>query len=590
MVVMLSSPNFPKGWMVMKTTTKEKGLLKKMIGCVALLLLLLPAGALAEKIKDLWVTGLVPGQEQGEAMQGEAPDPAVHWWYSSKERKYYLFLPAGTDAGALHLWFDKSADSVSIDGKKIQSGDAAPFLTPGKEIVLLCGKTRHTLAVMQSKNVPALFVTTESGSLKKIHANKKNQEPGTLVMLNADGSLEYEGLLTQVKGRGNSTFALNKKPYQIKLDKSTDLCGMGKSKTWVLLANFHDNSLIRNSIAFALADAVGLEYTSRFQQTDLYINQEYYGTYLLCEKVEVGNARVDIRDLEEETEELNGQKLEDFRRFGSNSYGINKIKGFEIPKDPDDITGGYLMELDYKMRYKNEVSGFVTKRGQAVVLKSPEYASKAQVEYIRDFMQGFENAIFSSGGIDSKSGKHYSEFVDMPSLLKKYLLEEILKNYDANRSSLFFYKPADEQSPLAMAGPAWDYDSSIGNYGNERNQDTRQPEQISVGTDGAEPFYWLTALYKQPDFKAAAIKMYYEEFVPVLEHILGQGSNAFSSTPTIDSLVDEVEASAAMNFTRWPVFNIQARPVKTGANYKENIDYVRNFLKERMEFLADTWK
>lgn len=559
------------------------------LGCAALLLLLLPAGALADKIKDVWVTGLIPGREAEEAIAGEAPDPAVHWWYSSKTKKYYLFLPAGTDTAGLRLWFD--ADSpVSIEGKTVSSGDAAPSLAPGKEIQLVCGSTGPSLCIMQSQNVPSLFITTESGSLKSVHASKKNQEPGTLVLLNADGSLEYEGLLTQVKGRGNSTFALNKKPYQIKLDKSTDLCGMGKNKTWILLANFHDNSLIRNSIAFALADAVGLDYTSQFQQADLYINQEYYGSYLLCEKVQVGKARVNIRDLEDEMEELNEEKLEDYPRFGANSYDPNKYKGYEIPKDPEDITGGYLMELDYSMRYKEEVSGFVTKRGQAILLRSPEYASRAQVEYIRAFMQGFENAIFSPGGIDPDSGKHYGEFVDMPSLVKKYLLEEVLKNYDANRSSLFFYKPADDQSTLALAGPAWDYDSSIGNYANERNQKIKLPEYIIVGTDGAESFYWFPALYRQPDFKKAAMETYYNEFVPALSHLLGQESGAFPSTPTIDALAAEAEASAAMNFIRWPVFNSASREVKTGANYEENIDYVKNFLKARMEFLAETWK
>ncbi len=559
----------------------------KAILWTALILLLLPIGASAAKIESLWVTKVIPGGTALQTAEGKPLD-AVNWWYSNREKIYYLFLPAGAKAEDLRIWFT-GIESINVNGKDVNSGSAVDFLVPGTSHDLTADKNTYTLKVLQSANVPALFLSTESGSVEGIHKSKRNEETGNLAILHADGSVSYDGKLAQIKGRGNASFAFPKKPYQIKLDKSTDLFGLGKAKTWILLADYQDNSLMRNNIAFVLADAVGLSYTSRFQSVDVYVNNEYRGTYLLCEKVEIGPNRIAINDLEEDTEAVNDAPLNTYPTFGSMGYHFGKNKGINIPNNPDDITGGYILELDYAERYKKEPSGFATTRGQPITIKEPESASRAQAAYISTFMQGFENAIFSKDGIDPKSGKRYSEFVDMDSLVKKYLVEEILKNYDSNRSSLYFYKPSDEESKLAFAGPVWDYNSSMGNVANERNQRMINPEYFSANNDRGETYYWLPALYKQPDFKEQAIKTYHEVFVPVLDELLGNREQVGGSLRTIEDMAAELEASAAMNFTRWPVFNAESRPVKTGKDYWENIAYVKNFLIKRMVFLAENW-
>ncbi len=551
---------------------------------VVMLFCLMPCGALAAKLADVYIT---QGDKIEQSVDGALPIDAVRWWYSSKERAYYLFLPARSQP-ELRLWFD-GPETLEVNGQTLHSGDAASFLTPGEELILTADKRKYTLRVMQSQNVPAMFITTKSGNLNYIHKRKENMETGVLRMQNADGSLSYDGTLSQIRGRGNSTFQLNKKPYQIKLDQSTDLCGMGKAKTWVLLADYRDNSLLRNKVTFALANAVGLPYTSKAQSVDLYINNDYYGTYLLCEKVEIGDSRININDLEKETQAVNSEALDTFKRFGKSAYTKGQSKGLQIPINPEDITGGYLLELDYKMRYKSEVSAFVTKRGQAVTVKEPECASQAQMAYISSFMQGFENAIFAKDGIDPDSGKHYSEFVDMDSLIKKYLVEEIVKNRDGNRSSLYFFKPEDSLSTVAFAGPVWDYDASMAGFATEPGQKIALPEYFAINGDSGEPFYWFPPLYKQKDFYEAMVKTYYEEFVPALEVLLGLKEDETGALSSIDTYAAEITASAAMNFIRWPVFNIPARVVQTGANYQENIDYIKIFLEKRMAFLQENW-
>lgn len=581
------------------------------------LLVCLPLGAkAASKVTDLWVTGVLPGvtQGSGDAQSG----PSVHWWYSELANKYYLFLPAAANLSDLRVWFKSAEEAITIEGRAVKNGDPAGFLTPGQDVAVVAGRTKYKVAVMQSATVPAMFITTDSGSLTYIHKRKSNEEPGTLIMRSADGSLEYDGKLSQVKGRGsasfanpkksyqiklnrssdlcgmgkgrgNSTFQLEKKPYQIKLDRSADLCGLGKAKTWILLAEYRDNSLLRNRVVFAMAEAVGLAYTSKAQFTDVYINNDYYGAYLLCEKVEVGSARVDIADLEGATELLNEKPLDSYKKFGKRKTSKNTGKGYEIPNNPQDITGGYLVELEKPLFYPSDPSGFTTKRGQPVIVKEPKNVSRAQVDYIRAFFQGFENAIFAKDGIDPDSGKHYSEFVDMDSLVKKYLIEEITKNYDGNTSSRFFYKPADSQSKIAFAGPVWDYDIALGNYSTAKSDFYALPESFSICTETVRDYYWLPALYRQPDFKAAVEKAYRDDFLPVIAVLLGQTDERPGDLRSIDEYASEISACANMNFVRWPIFNLSYRLVKTGGNYQENIGHLKNYIGQRIAFLSGSW-
>ncbi len=553
------------------------------------LLTLLPAAALAAKISDVWVTGAIPQGTRSQAGTESLPPDSIHWWYSEKAGEHYLFLPAGADISCLQLWFDATEQSIAIGEKTLRSGDAADFLTPGSKYTVTCGKLSYSLTVMQSKNVPAMFIQTESGSLKRIHASRDNKETGFLSMLNADGTLEYEGKLAQMKGRGHSSFANPKKPYQIKLDNSTNLCGMGKAKTWVLLADYEDNSLLRNKMAYALADAVGLAYTSKTCTVDLYINNSYYGAYLLCEKVEIGDSRINIRDLQKATEKENDKPLESYPAYSAGSYRFGRSKGLQIPNNPQDITGGYLLELEKPDRYRPEISGFATLRGQPIVIKEPEYVSREQADYILAYMQGFENAIFSKDGTDPKSGKRYTEFVDMDSLAKKYVMEEISKNFDANRSSLYFYKPSESEGTIAYAGPVWDYDNAFGNFSNQRTRSLKLPTGFSANSDRGENYYWFPALYRQKDFYAAAVKTYHDQFVPALRILLGQEKGSRNGLQSIKEYAAEIEASAAMNFIRWPVFNSPSRQVKTGKDYAENIAYLENFISGRMAFLSENW-
>lgn len=113
-------------------------------------------------------------------------------------------------------------------------------------------------------------------------------------------------------------------------------------------------------------------------------------------------------------------------------------KGYLVEKEPEDLTGGYLMEIETSDRYGLEASGFLTSRMQAVVFESPKYASHAQVAYVSGLYQDFEDAVFSPDGFSPYTGAHYSDYIDVDSFARKYLVEELVKNLDASYTSQFF--------------------------------------------------------------------------------------------------------------------------------------------------------
>ncbi|MGN1194966.1 MAG: CotH kinase family protein, partial [Acutalibacteraceae bacterium] len=295
-------------------------------------------------------------------------------WYKGSDGVYYMFLPAGTDLGSLTVWYEAS-DDVYVGDTKLVSGEKTDAFSEAGLYTLTAGIKRYSIYVMCSAELPSMYITTESGSLDYIHASKDNKEAGSIRIVE-NGEVTVDKELKQIKGRGNATWSAAKKPYNIKFDKKTDLFGMGKAKKWTLLASYYDPSLIRNTVAFGFADGIGLPHTSEVQPVDLYINGNYMGNYLVCESVEVGSERVDINDLDDANEEANPDiDIEECSRGGTGVNGtvpsstdFGSMMWVNIPNNPDNITGGYLLELEFPTRYSEEISGFVTNQGQNVVI------------------------------------------------------------------------------------------------------------------------------------------------------------------------------------------------------------------------------
>jgi len=265
--------------------------------------------------------------------------------------------------------------------------------------------------------LPVIYINTDDGLGI---TSKDEYKPAVMSIQNnteADTAM-YDGAI-KIKGRGNTSWNWPKKPYRIKLDKKTDLFGMGKNKNWVLLANYLDESLLRNTTAAQISKEMGLE-TMDTVWTDVVLNGEYVGNYQLCEQIRIDSTRVDIFDWESEAEDvasaivkaekkqgntLDKSALEDCLKENlawvtSGQFTFNdklySLADYGLEKEYD-ITGGYLFELS---REYDEISKFKTGHDLKVMLKSPEFlcTNEEMMDYAKTYWNDFEAAYMSEDG------------------------------------------------------------------------------------------------------------------------------------------------------------------------------------------------
>ncbi len=541
-----------------------------------------------EYLEDLYITGFFE----------DAPDRQLHWTDAGSDsaRQPYLFLPAGIDSDTVQIWFASELKSAqdgyaTVNGVKVHSGDTIRLPEDGGRLTVTTGSGKTvTVGVKRSEETASLFLDTESGSMNKIHADKSNKEKGEMLLMRGDGSLDYRGALKHIKGRGNATWDMPKKPYNIKLEKSADLLGMGSAKGWCLLANYADTSLLRNHLVYRLAEETGIPFTMDSKSVDLYLNGKYNGTYLMTEKIEIGTNRVDITDMEKATEQVNPNDLDSYPAGGTAEYRRGTRKWTEIPNDPADITGGYLIEVELNERYAGEACGFVTEIGQAVTMKAPEFVSKKQIHYIADLYQEMEDAIYSKTGYN-KQGRHYSEYIDEESIAKMYLLQEYSLNLDTGITSFYLYKDSDMtgDGKFHMA-PVWDFDMSIGNYGIRDNVNLSDPEVWWANRAQIYNVGGLNILAQAVQYesvKKRIVEQWNDIFYPVIRECLEEdGGTPDPKRHTISSYEKELAASAGMNFLVWPdALRHTVTGIWNGNDFAQSVGYVRDFLKRREAFL-----
>lgn len=190
---------------------------------------------------------------------------------------FWLFLPAHADFSRLTLWFQGGSISVSTGNGSLTVESGKPFdlasLFPDPpqngQYTLTLSRDGVTvgLTVMKSAHVGSLYLTSPSAEQDRAWADQSKDnrtKGGSVVLLRADGGRVFGGGLKTIKSRGHSSWYYPKKPYQFKLNQNIDLLETGDpseaASTWVLLANYNDETLIHNSLTYDLAAALNLPY------------------------------------------------------------------------------------------------------------------------------------------------------------------------------------------------------------------------------------------------------------------------------------------------------------------------------------------
>lgn len=318
------------------------------------------------------------------------------------------------------------------------------------------------------------------------------KEGAMMSIINSDMTFDYQGTLS-IKGRGNTTWGMPKKPYALKLDSKSEILGMPEHKRWCLLANWMDRTMIRNAVAFEIArKCPGLEWTPRGKFVEVILNGIHIGNYYLCEQIKIDKNRVDIEDLDNTVTEGEG------------------------------ITGGFIMELD---TYYDEVNKFKSaRRNFPWMFKDPDEVNSAQFTYLQNYVNAMEDALYD----DAKFvAREFTNYMDLESFVDWWFVYELAMNGEPDQpKSSYMHK---DKNGVIKAGPVWDFDYW-----------TFVPDNSSSFIVNDAIYYGR--LFEDAEFKSL-VKMKWQNQKTRFEEVV----------QFIDALAEKLSESDKLNHIMWPI-------------------------------------
>lgn len=486
-------------------------------------------------------------------------------WEDQGEEIYYLFLPscfAGKSAEFVLSYEDRKG-TLKIDGVSYKDGEV--FGENGDEKIHqleLCSPFGTSymdkrFKVLTSENLPVIMITVEAEDDlldSEEFSNKKYIETGDMIILSEEGDLLCSETLDKFKVRGNLTATFDKKPFTFSFRQPVSLCGMEAAVKWNLLANATDGSYIRNKIVLDLANESICAYEPAGEFTELYLNGQYQGLYLLTEAVEIGENRLDL-----------------------------------------SLQDDWFLEMELDFRLEEDTPYVVTDRGQIFAIHSETRVSDSEKDQILNMLNDIESALFAQDGISLLSGKTLGELIDMESWAEVWIVQEISGDHDTGIASQFAYTLGKEGS-LLYAGPVWDFDGTMGNVNTPM---FKNPTALTASIEESRPDgnanqnRWLAAMYQNDEFRAVVEEKYAGIFRSNLEEILNVG---------IDDYIQTISRSATLDAFRWHEkrlewifvlpedFNLSDEgEYRRYAVLESHVNMVKDYLTKKKEFLDKLW-
>lgn len=383
--------------------------------------------------------------------------------------------------------------------------------------------------------LPIVNITTCTGAEV---TSKEEYIDGTIALSNCDEQYAFEPMDMEIRGRGNHTWWLEKKPYRIKLSKKKNLLGQGSgpAKVWVLLADHGDQSLLRNHTALNYARKLdGLAFVSSAQSVEVYFNGEYRGVYLLCEQNQVNEQRVNIVE------------------------------------EPDSVQTGYLVQLSGYAEDPKFVLSMSNGDRQYEVkndLSTDPDVFNEQMAFIEGVFQQAWDAVLTG------DREQIEALIDIPSVVDSYLVEELFKNLDAGWDSFYYHYDASVAGEKLHFGPIWDFDLTGGNVNEETNCD--KYEGLHAGT--MESNAWFAELLKYSWYRDLVASRW-DELKPETDKI----------PATIRSTAKAGYNAYCRNFLKWPIFgerlNREPAAIRALDTYEKHYEYYANWMENRIAWL-----
>lgn len=307
---------------------------------------------------------------------------------------------------------------------------------------------------------------------------------------------------------------------------------MNKSKHWCLLAHHENGSFTNDEMGFQLSRMMGLDWTPGHKPVELVLNGDYVGLYFITEHIRVDSDRVNI--VEQADEEV----------------------------DPENITGGWLIEIDNHV----DVSQIVMEDGDGQTLRityhSPEVLSQEQHDYLVNLVTKVDSLFY----VEDKTSREWEEYVDLDALARFYFVNEVVDNIESFSGSCYWHKDRGADAKIIF-GPVWDYGSEWGHW-----RDNNFEHFLYEKTPGFPNYvinHWISEIVKFPAFQNR-VRELWAEFYP-------EKYNTFCEY--IHDFANGIEPAVASNNNRWGI----------GGNYQSRVNVMFARLEQHVAFLNRMW-
>ena len=360
---------------------------------------------------------------------------------------------------------------------------------------------------------------------------------------------------------GSSSSGYPKLPYRFECrdetgeDASCGLLDMPGASDWVLHAPYSDKTLVRNAFAYAqareIAETAGGgdgfptgEWQPRSDFVEVFLNGAYQGVYLLVERAQRDDDRLDME-----------------------KPAVNPTEG--------DVSGGYVVKID-----AGRSEGWQTAAGTIIDYHQPhaDAITAPQVGYLRGWFDEFEQAMAADTWQDPTLG--YPSRIVTAAWVDYILQNEVANNIDSYRLSTYLYKDQESVDTRLHVGPVWDFDRAYGdvNYCDAWNTYGWVTDELTAcGYRYQYPFWWLKLLV-EPGMQTAERCRW---------DALRQGPLADTAmSARLDALVAKLDEAEPRDHALWGTIGVYVEPnIYVGASYVEEVEWLRAWMVARAAWM-----
>lgn len=513
---------------------------------------------------DQWFSAVVPpsGNVKFETMSGSLTDTGLAIWRGASCSSLYA---AACDDDSGDGYFSMATLFDLIPGETIYIQVFG--YGGGQGTFQLCASDIGEIS-FESSELPIVLIHTQGQNIVqdvKVNCNMeiKYNGFGNLTYVN-DSANVYNGLVG-IEIRGASSSGYPQTPYSFETrnadgtNNNVSILGMPAENDWVLLSNYNDRSMLRNELAFQMFRGMG-NYSVRSRLVEVRIDSAYKGIYLLAEKIKRDSSRVDIANL----------------------------TSFDI--QGDSLTGGYILQQNLWNWSNSFQSNFspIDHPGFDVhfIYQSPNETEllQQQKDYIASYIDSLETALYSSDFTDPILG--YRNYLDTKSFIDYFLVNEVSRNADGFKKSVFFNKDKNSNGGKLKAGPVWDFDWAWKNlYGCSLYENTDGSGWAHLNNDCPTDNYgtgWYVRMLQDTTFQNE-LRCDYEYYrTNVLDTAV-----IFANIEFNRQLLQNAQTR---HFQRWQILGTSGPAPEIGsmpASFNAELDTLKAWIAQRISWLDE---